>query len=238
MATYYTPKTTTKGLICCLDAANPKSYVGSGTAWNDLTGTGYNFTLTNNPTYGVHRGVPCFTFDGASDYAVRSGGISHDIGSACTLQFVIASINNTNFGGCSRLMSINSGNSTSDDYTTYFCLASCDETKYGLWYKNSPSGLYGTSAIKSANDDYKVFTVKWTAGSNAYMFMNGVQENSSACTTAFTYTNVQRMCLGYNSCLCQENSYIRIASFMMYNRELTTSEVLDNYNAIKRRFSL
>ena len=39
------------GLVLCLDAANSKSYPGSGTIWNDLSGRGYNATLFNSPTF-------------------------------------------------------------------------------------------------------------------------------------------------------------------------------------------
>lgn len=34
------------GLVLCLDAANPKSYSGSGTVWRDLSGNNHNFSLT------------------------------------------------------------------------------------------------------------------------------------------------------------------------------------------------
>lgn len=238
MATYYSPKIVTNGLITCLDAGNPKSYIGSGTDWNDISGNNYNFTLVNTPTWGTHKGTPCFSFSGATDYAVRTAAINHDIGTACTIQFVMASISNTNFGGCSRLMSINDATGNNNDYTTYFCLASCDETRYGLWYKNSPGGMYPTSVLKTANDDFKVLTFSWTASGTAKVYVNGILENSSACTTAFVYTNVGRMCLAFNSCLCQENAYVRIASFCMYNRQLSDSEILENYNASKTRFAL
>jgi hypothetical protein len=32
------PRIVTDGLVCCLDAANRKSYPGSGTTWYDLSG--------------------------------------------------------------------------------------------------------------------------------------------------------------------------------------------------------
>ena len=41
----------TSGLIASVDAGNPTSYSGSGTAWNGLDGTSYNFTLNGNPSY-------------------------------------------------------------------------------------------------------------------------------------------------------------------------------------------
>jgi len=37
VATNYSPKIVTDGLVLCLDAANPKSYPGSGTTWKDLS---------------------------------------------------------------------------------------------------------------------------------------------------------------------------------------------------------
>ncbi len=38
MATLYSPKIVTNGLVLCLDAGNTKSYPRSGTACNDLSG--------------------------------------------------------------------------------------------------------------------------------------------------------------------------------------------------------
>ena len=38
MGINYSPKIVTDGLVLCLDAANPLSYPGSGSTWNDLSG--------------------------------------------------------------------------------------------------------------------------------------------------------------------------------------------------------
>ena len=38
------------GLVLHLDAANVKSYPGSGTTWTDLTGNSYNGQLVNTAT--------------------------------------------------------------------------------------------------------------------------------------------------------------------------------------------
>ena len=38
------PKIVTDGLVLALDAANSKSYPGSGTTWNDLSGNSEDFT--------------------------------------------------------------------------------------------------------------------------------------------------------------------------------------------------
>ena len=44
-------KATTNNLILSLDAANAKSYIGSGTSWNDLSGNNNNSVLSNGPTF-------------------------------------------------------------------------------------------------------------------------------------------------------------------------------------------
>ena len=51
MATYYNPKIVTNNLFLYLDAANAKSYPGSGYAWMDLSGQIKDSTLVNGPTY-------------------------------------------------------------------------------------------------------------------------------------------------------------------------------------------
>jgi len=64
---------TTSGLFVHLDAGDSSSYSGSGTAWNDLTSNGLDFTLTNGPTYSSSFGG-YISFDGANDYASLSSG--------------------------------------------------------------------------------------------------------------------------------------------------------------------
>ena len=233
------PRIVSDGLVLYLDAASPNSYnFSTPLTWRDVSGNGYNFSLVNSPIFESHRGVPCFSFSGAGDRATRSGSLLHDIGTSCTLTIILASINNANFGGCSRLFSINDGSTNNIDYTQYFTTASCDQSKFGLWYKSSPAGLYSTTLLRTVNDDYKMITYKWTASSTASIFINGTQEASLAVTSAFNYLNVQRMTIGMNSSLTQENSTVRVAYVLMYDRELSSIEINENYNALRGRFGL
>jgi hypothetical protein len=43
----HNPKIATDGLVLCLDAANQKSYPGSGTVWGDLSGNGNDGDIVN-----------------------------------------------------------------------------------------------------------------------------------------------------------------------------------------------
>ena len=51
MSLNHSPSIVTSGLTLCLDAANPKSYPGSGTSWSDLSGNNNNGTIVNSPAY-------------------------------------------------------------------------------------------------------------------------------------------------------------------------------------------
>lgn len=226
-------------LMLYLDAQLNSSYPGTGTSWYDLSGNGYDFTLVNSPTFGTYNGAQAFNFGGASDYATRAGSISQNVGAAGTLTIMMSSIGNTNFGSCSRMFSMNDGSSVNNDHSTYFTLASCDETKYGLWWNSSyggVAGLYPTTALKDVNDAYRIVTYKWTANGSAYVFVNGIQESTAAIGAAFTYTNVGRMTVGMNSALTLENAYVRVAAVALYDRALSNAEILQNYQYFRPRF--
>jgi hypothetical protein len=67
MALLHSPQIVRDGLVLYLDAANIKSYPGSGTTWFDLSGIGNNGTLVNSPSFNSeNRGY--FAFDGINDY--------------------------------------------------------------------------------------------------------------------------------------------------------------------------
>lgn len=66
------------GLVLNLDAANLKSYPGSGTTWTDLSGSGNHGTLINGPTFNAGAGGQ-IVLDGVND-AVTTAAISSTSG--------------------------------------------------------------------------------------------------------------------------------------------------------------
>jgi hypothetical protein len=60
-------------LVLWLDANNIRSYIGSGTSWNDISGNGNNATLTNGPTFnGSVNNGGSIVFDGVNDYSITN----------------------------------------------------------------------------------------------------------------------------------------------------------------------
>ena len=239
MAVIVSPNINPTGLMLALDATNSRSYPGTGNTWYDVSGNNYNFTLNNSPSFATHKNTPCFNVSGSSSqYFVRNGSYTQDFASNATIFIVMSSFNNIGLGGCSRILACSAGEVTDVDYANYFCLASCDESRYGLWYKTSPGGLYSTSVLKTANDDFKIITIRWTANSTVQYFVNGIQEATSSITTAFNYASVTRMTICSNANATQQFAHVRIAGVYMYARNMSDNEIKQNYNALRVRYSL
>jgi len=66
MGVYSGAEISEEGLVLCLDAANPRSYGGSGTTWSDLSGRGHDGTLVNNTSLSGN----VMSFDGVDDHVL------------------------------------------------------------------------------------------------------------------------------------------------------------------------
>ena len=62
----HSPRIVTDGLVLCLDAANARSYPGTGTTWTDMKG-GNNGTLANSPTFNNNGSLSHFSLSGSND---------------------------------------------------------------------------------------------------------------------------------------------------------------------------
>jgi hypothetical protein len=71
MGLSHSPSIITQNLVLCLDAGNPKSYPGSGTAWTDLSGNGNTGTLVNGVGYNSGN-LGSLVFDGSNDHITSS----------------------------------------------------------------------------------------------------------------------------------------------------------------------
>jgi hypothetical protein len=222
-----------------VDANNIVSYPGSGSTWYDISGNNYDFTLVNSPVYTTHNNARTFNFSGSDDYAVRNGSIRDDVGTAATIFVVMASINDSDFGSCSRLVSFNDGSSVNLDYSNYFSLPSCPQNRFNLYYRGNPAPLDAGIAMKGPTDPYNILTFSWTAGSSAKQYTNGsLVASTTSVASAFDYLTVQRMSFAINASLTIENSYVRISEVFMYSRQMSDIEVTNTYNAIKSKYGL
>ena len=239
MAFHYSPKIVTDGLVFLLDAANTKSYPGSGTVWTDLAGPGKTGTLTNGPTFSSAK-HGAIVLDGSNDYIQTNFVYSLP---TITTNFTAGVWVNVPTNSVTYGQSVISNYYSENDSTTLapFNLAirggnASNAGKFSGYSKGdggSSHGLYSTSRVDGGGWHYCVYS----KNNNLYtVYVNGVSENTTTSVLGIT-TITHGMTLGnLNYYLNQGWLGGSIAHLTVHNRALTATEVLQNYNATKTRF--
>jgi hypothetical protein len=209
---------TTSGLVLHLDAGNPASYPGSGTVWTDLSGYGNNATLTNGPTFNSANGGSIL-FDGSNDYAPTStNGFPFGSAAGTISTWVKASQIDNNYRwvfaygldvlGASRFLGFNG--------STYYFGGYGDDITAPGFSSNTWVNLTG------------VYN-----GTTASMYVNGVLVAGATNKSWNTINNVSTVGRQTNG---GEYFNGKIAQVLVYNRALSDTEILNNFNAVKSRF--
>lgn len=225
----------TNGLILNLDAGNASSYPGAGTTWTDLSSTGNNGTLVNGVGYSSSNGG-VLIFDGVNDY-VNMGSNS-----------ILSSLNLT-VSTWVRLTT------STPDFSPIISRYSSGLTNYQGWliYYDKPSSKFYVDGRESpssylslgSNNTYSLnnwYNITWTkSGSSWSLYVNGILDRTLTLgngTTIFQLNNMQIGALiGWGA---GDKFYGKqdISTANIYNRPLSASEVLQNFNATKSRFGL
>jgi hypothetical protein len=254
MATLYSPKIVTNGLVMYLDAGNSRSYPGSGTTWSDLSRNNENFTLYNSPSFSTNYGGELL-FSGANDYArITTSNSVDSAASNGTIELWFRTISSTIGGNYARLVSFSdatgtgsdttSTQGTNRDYDNYLCLVkNATAESLGVWYKSNPSA-FGPATLVNTNRYFNaVFTWSTSGGNMTFNFyLNGSNTNTSTVAQSGYSTNATTITLGQNCAGALtnplENSSCAFSLFKLYSRALSASEILQNYHATKGRFGL
>lgn len=226
MAINYNPGIVTTGLILCLDAANKRSYSGSGTAWNDVSDIGNNGTLVNGPTFDSSN-LGGINFDGIDDYISFVSNPS--LTNAITLEIWVKLSSTTapNAWICGREGSYRLlYGSTSFQWV-------CATVNNG-WYTT------GTSISASAtpvNTFYQVVGVY--NGSNNLLYVNGDLKTTGAAIsgnilTTGTYNLMNDASGDANIDWGKGLAYVH----RIYNVALSAAQIAQNFNATRGRYGI
>jgi len=236
LQSYYQGNIVTNGLVLNLDAGNIVSYGGTGTTWSDLTNTTTGATLTNGPTYNTSNGGS-IVFDGTDDYVVGPSSMSISQNQPFTLEFWVNLSSYTNLYPCLLQIKTN--------------------TTYGFIVLVTQSGGYDgitfgstDTWIRLRNAGNQIVTNTWNqivinyngagAGttSNYKMYVNTQEQVLSNSGSFISLSQVNNIGTIENASRGYDNWTGGIANFKQYNRALTQSEVIQNFNAHKSRYGL
>ena len=211
-------------LVLNLDAGNLASYSGSGTTWNDLSGYGNNGTLTNGPTYSSANGGS-IVFDGVNDKATTN---------------ITSFGNNTTWEAwVNRTTNANAYNMFMGRTLPYFGLRTSNIIFSNI-IGGSQQTLNSTGFTPSNNTWYYLaFTTEYD-GANTIpkIYINGVLNNSTTFTGA-QGGSTDSFTIGEGRSTTAWYPFDgKVSNVKIYNRTLTATEVLQNYNALATRFGL
>jgi hypothetical protein len=224
------PHIVTDGLVLSLDAANTKSYPGSGTTWFDKSGNINNGTLVNSPTYTNNPGYITF----ASDKYATTAKSNIALSAATFTAWVYPTQTQ---GGYTGIIFNRSGYNGSTVPATGLDLYSNNSVGYS-W--NDAVATYNwNSGLITPNNEWSMIAVTVSSTTaTAYLCQ------SSGITTA-TNTVAHSSLSGlsfYIACdpfSVTTRAFIgRIAIATVHNRVLSAQEILQNYTATKSRYNL
>ena len=265
MAGTIAPNIITDGLILYLDAANTKSYVSGSTTWTDISNNRNNGTLINGPTFDTGSGgnIVCDGINDRIDVPRSLNGFTYNIhydidwtiecwmylytpdASPQTYKMIYG-----NYSGCNY--SVYPGNATgfmiynaSNSGTVY--------TSFGFG-PNSPSGCPPEVSWNTSESSwvYNLAVNKWchfimtsTDGTTYRIYVNGIQQGA---TKTFDFKNSANRTAN-NLAANRDYSWggefvgnganqVGFSNMRMYNRPLSATEILQNYNTTKTRYGL
>jgi hypothetical protein len=231
MAYFHSPQIVKDGLVLLLDAANTKSYPGSGTTWFDRSGNNNNGTLTNDPTFNSANGGS-IVFDGVDDYVVIDNRSTPALYPFSYSVWCKTSRNNV---AQAYICVLNRSQSA-----VYWCLYSDDFANNLKVTRRNTTVTSVTLPATIPINNWRYLHINFNSSTSVQAFVNGdVVYNETNLTDVPNTVNTDDVLLG----LLRTSSptwYLQgdISNASIYNRALSAAEVLQNYNATKGRFGL
>ena len=218
------PNLIESGLVLNLDAANRKSYPGSGTTWADLSGNGKNFTWSGTPSFTSAGALSYFTTFGlqASGPASNSFGVTNATGYCVMVACLNLGINASvafNWDGAGG-RGIYSHLPYSDDIVYWDQGGCCNaDTR--------------TSVASGGSTTWNIWTFNRKSSTNRSIYKNGTILTTNTTTAADPALNSNAAIINVSG-----GWSVRLSFMMLYNRGLTDAEVLQNFNALRGRFGI
>lgn len=210
-------------LTMWIDFVQSDSYLGSGSQVNDLSPTGLaDITLYNNPTFYSLDSGGSLGFNGSNQYGL---GSSTPLNTTAYTKFFWF-----------KLASYSGNNNTISSYVGgHFCYFATTN-KLHCGHADWPNYLAYPSSTTFNLDQWYNAALTFNTSTGMILYVNGVQDSSfnSVLTPVPGTGQVDIAC--YNAGFNLLTG--RIGQVMIYNRVLTAGEILQNFNATRKRYNI
>jgi hypothetical protein len=234
-------------LVAEYDAADKNSYVSGSTSWYDLSGNNNTVTLISGSTYsGLNGGS--IVFDGTNDYAV-TGNTDLSNTNVVSVDMWVKVVNYREV--------LSSGNGLLEFSTNFNSIA----TGFVVTLGDDSAAVFGNTYPISINVKGDVgynisywsktlvndlgwhhwcciFDKSQTTPEN-FLYIDGISRTGNATIYNSNNTNnFGNLPFYFGGRSATYNSNAQLSNLKIYNRALTATEILNNYNTQKARFGL
>lgn len=237
MAVYSGPKIANNGLVLHLDAANPKSYPGSGTIWNDLTinkrqisSSGLTYNTNQGGALNMPTGGELLTIVPTTEQANILASQDFSIETVVKSTNVVYPrsrhplyVNDTVTAATTKGWSAGHASTA-----TQIEIRACDGV-------NLANG-YIQHSVQEATTYHRVFTISRASGLLTTYYVNGVQigQVNAPSVTGTIYSSGNIVFGNVWGWRFIGDIYL----IKVYNRVLSLAEIQQNYEALRGRYGI
>ena len=216
MGLYHSPRIVTSGLRVCTDTVNAKSYSGSGTTITDMItkGSGSN-SIPNSYVSWMNAGV------NAASFVVVIKRLTNNAGYALNPFFKYADTTNNTFN-MYMFGNFAGANAADEGRIRWYA------NRGSIW--NSISGDYVTAINETV-----IVQLQYNSSTGGQLWINGTATGSRTGSGILgSATNTSNLTIYTPG----TSSIATIYYTAIYDRELSSSEVLQNYAALRGRYGI
>lgn len=226
------------GLVLHLDAANVKSYSGSGTTWSDLSGNGFNATLYNGATISngtSEQQYSAAAYEGGNDFirvdnytvAAQEAPLSY----TCWFNFF-----SVGRDSAQQTMNLMGPAGTSPTGAGMALAVLNDERLWGLVYDSggNQQQIRNNSGEILLPDTWYMATMVHD-GSSVKIYLNTSLYHQISINGYLPYTT-ENFTIGLNRIYYHFGGYM--SDVRVYSKALSESEVEQNFEALRGRYGI
>lgn len=213
------------GLVLHLDAANRKSYPGTGTVWYDLSGNGSNGSMVN----GVSITNNILSMDGVDDVVQ------------------ITSWPRTSTTGYYTVEMLAKWRSDTSDMFMGFTTYDIYNREGHLGFNTGTADIYGVTSTRVTELGlvgywkHYIFVFS-TQVQNNEIWVNGTKETLGQALGATNLTSTRSFSSQVNIGTWPNGNqyvpYLDVSTFKIYNKKLSSTEIHQNFNAMRGRYGI
>ena len=228
-----TPPIVTDNLVLAFDALNYESYSGGSGTWFDISKSQINSTLYNGPTF-TTEGKASLLFDGTNEYAE----INFEGNFATTAYTIMFFVKSNVQSALKTFVGFSDSNAPAGPEAFY-----CHNIQQWsgtpnevLSFVSSGTGYQYYRFTPNVNLTDWNFYCEVITPTTIKTYVNDVVYYDSSNITA--RNNFDKIWLGTRGAPSNQNLDGYMANFMLFEKEFSHQEVLQNYTSLKSRFGL